>query len=81
MEKENYNKTYYLKNKDIINAKLAEKVECQHCKCFVRQQFLKKHMLTPKCINKRCKMVELEFKTDEMPTALKQLIIEWLNKN
>ena len=77
----NYNKNYYSKNKDNIKAKLSEKVECLHCKCTVRHQFLKKHMTTNKCINKHSKIMELEFKTDEMPTALKQLIIEWLNKN
>ena len=44
-----YNKNYYDSNKAKILEKNNKKVMCSVCGCFVRNQFLKRHMKTDKC--------------------------------
>jgi hypothetical protein len=51
LEKKEYFKQYYEKNKVQMNAKLGAKEECPHCKSTVRHQFMKKHQQSKKCKN------------------------------
>jgi len=46
-----YKKDYYEKNKDIINAKQKEKIECPICKSIVYRTNLARHQKTKKCMN------------------------------
>ena len=48
-QKMEYCKEYYQTNKKLINAKLSEKVECDHCGCVVSKRRLLDHKRTLKC--------------------------------
>ena len=48
-----YNKSYYEKNKQKIQEKYAVKVECEFCKKIVTSNYLKQHLKTAICENRR----------------------------
>ena len=43
-------KEYYEKNKDILNAKRQEKIECPNCKSIINRGNLARHQKSKKCI-------------------------------
>lgn len=77
IDRADYNKQYYTKNKAKILSKLLEKVECEHCGRRVNHQNLKKHQSSPICIGKRKKLdssdVEgLKKQIDELKELIKK---------
>ena len=49
MDRKEYNKLYYSKNKDRVLSMLKKKVTCELCNRSVSHQNLKKHMQTEYC--------------------------------
>ena len=49
MDKKEYNKKYYEKNKETIASKLYAKVTCEKCGRKVSHQNLKKHQRSSRC--------------------------------
>jgi hypothetical protein len=49
MEKKEYHKMYYEKNKDKLKIRAEEKCACVKCGKEVRKDFLNKHMKTARC--------------------------------
>lgn len=50
MNKESiYNKEYYQKNKNHIDARITRRMQCARCLRVVQYRGMKAHVLTPKC--------------------------------
>ena len=49
LNKDNYNKSYYEKNKQRILDKKKQKLECKYCKSLVSKNDINKHYNTIKC--------------------------------
>ena len=49
INKDNYNKSYYAKNKQRILEKKKQKLECKFCKSLVSKNDINKHYTTIKC--------------------------------
>ena len=49
INKDNYNKCYYAKNKQRILEKKKQKLECKFCKSLVSKNDITKHYTTIKC--------------------------------
>ena len=49
LNKDNYNKSYYEKNKQRILEKKKQKLECKFCKSLVSKNDINKHYTTIKC--------------------------------
>lgn len=51
IERREYNRRYYQKNKKRILASALKKVECPDCKRKVNSQYLRKHQMSSRCVN------------------------------
>ena len=51
VERREYNRQYYQKNKKRILASVLKKVECPDCKRKVNSQYLRRHQMSSRCVN------------------------------